>query len=172
MRPTRLIFVLGALAGIGFLSYERYHRPKPLPPPTDQNDLVIRSVPVYHGLALGKFDVPAKSTHDVKINIDPGLMRNARLLGHFSTLNAVPIQVMLLDETQYGSFHQNQAPGGELFISKSTTNGDIEAGLPHGGNYYLVFDNSASDKPANVDANLTLRYETVHVDSGEDLKKK
>jgi hypothetical protein len=173
MKPTRLIFLLGALAGIAFLSYQRFHRPpntSRMPP--GENDLVIRSIPVYHSLALGKFDVPAKASHEVKITMDPNLMRNARLIGHFSTLNGVGIQVMLLDEIQFGNFRQNQTPSGILFISKTTTNGDIETALPKGGTYYLVFDNSASDKPANVDANVTLRYETVQVDSGSDLKKK
>jgi hypothetical protein len=173
MKPTRLIFLLGALAGIAFLSYQRFHRPQNTPSaPAGENDLVIRSIPVYHSLALGKFDIPAKASHEVKITMDPSLMRNARLIGHFSTLNGVGIQVMLLDESQFGNFRQNQTPSGILYISKTTTNGDIETTLPKGGTYYLVFDNSASDKPANVDANVTLRYETVHVDSGSDLNKK
>ena len=40
-----------------------------------------------------------------------------------------------------------------------TPNGDIEAAIPRGGTYYLVFDNSHSESAATVTADVTVRYE-------------
>ena len=172
MRPTRLIFLLAMIAVIGFLSYQRFHQ-RATPPVSSapgENELVIQSIPVYHSLSLGKFEVPPKGSHDVKLVMDAS-MRNARLIGHFTTTNGPGIQVMLLGENQYDVFRQHQTPSGILYISKTSPSGDIQTPLPHDGTYYVIFDNSESDKPANVEANVTLRYETVHVDSGTNGKK-
>ena len=172
MKPTRLILILAAIALIAFVSYQRYHRPEnTLAHGSGDNDLIIHSIPVFHSLALGKFDIEAKGIHEVKITMDPSLMRNARLIGHFASTNGPAIQVLLLDETQYTKFKQDHAPADILFMSKTVPSGDIEAALPQGGTYYLVFDNSGSDTVAHLEADVTLRYETVQVDSGAENKK-
>ena len=174
MRRTRLIFMLAALAMIAFGTYRRTHTSQNVAnskPGDDNLVLEVRTVPVRHGLALGSFVVPAKTAREVKITVDEAQMRHPRLVGHFTTSNGPGIEVMLLDDTQYSLFRGRQAPSGILYMSKTTTSGDIDAAIPRGGTYYLVFDNSNSDTNANVQADVTLSYDTVRVDSPSDPKK-
>ena len=133
-------------------------------------DLEVRSIPVTHNLALGEFEVPARSTHETKVTLDEPHMRNARLSGHFSTSSPSGIQVMLLDEIQHNRFLNHSAPSEFLYLSKTVASGNIEAMIPHGGAYYLIFDNSASDSSVKVKADVTVRYETVQVDSQGKLR--
>jgi hypothetical protein len=171
MKATRLILLLAALALIAYLSYRRTH-----PPLTSQrantadNVLEIRAIPVNHTLNLGSFMVPPQGHHEVKIVVDDHLMHNTRLAGHFSTSNAPGVEVLLLDEPQYEDFKKNITPSNILYMTKTASSSDIQTAVPRGGTYYLVFVN-ASESQANVSADVTLRYETVHVDSGADHKK-
>jgi hypothetical protein len=107
----------------------------------------------------------------VKIVVDEHLMRNTRLAGHFSTSNGPGVEVLLLDENQYDTFQKNLTPAEIQYMSKTATSGDIQTNIPRAGTYYLVFVNSSAESPANITADVTLRYETVHVDSGADQKK-
>jgi hypothetical protein len=174
MRNARLVLSVMAVVIVALILYRRAHpvRNSSTAPPGN-NDMVleVHSIPVFHSLNLGDFVVPAKGTHDVKISVDEGQMRNVRILGHFSTSNGPGIQVMVLDAIQYENFKRDRSPSAILYMSKTATSGDLAVAVPHGGAYYLVFDNSASEANANVKADLTLRYETVRVDSGADTKK-
>jgi hypothetical protein len=171
---VRLILLLVAIAIMAIVSYWRTHAPQNAN--TRQlggNDLVlrVRSLPITNRLDLGTFVVPDKSSHDVTISVDESRMRNAQFAGHFSTSNAPGIEVLLLDDDQYQRFQKKLAPSDVLYMSKMTTNGNIEAKVPHAGTYHLVFDNSHSESSATVKADVTLHYETVRVDARGDLKK-
>lgn len=94
-------------------------------------------------------------------------MRNARLSGHFSVQNGPAIQVMLLDEEQYREFRKDSKPGNFDYLSRKTTDGNMDITIPHTGLYYIIFDNSSAESASvTVKADITLRYETVQVDSG------
>jgi hypothetical protein len=91
-------------------------------------------------------------------------MRNARLAGHFSVQNGPPIQVMLLDDEQYAVFRKDARPGNFDYLSRKTTEGNIDVSIPRTGMYYIIFDNSSGESASvTVKADLTLRYETVQV---------
>ena len=169
MRIIRSFILLAAMAIISFGLYRRTH---PAAKPAQAGGpyvLQVRPIPVANNLALGDFEVPAKSTHEAKITVDETEMRNAHLTGYFSA-DGPGIEVMLLDETQHKHFDNQSTPAEFLFLSKKTTSGNITASMPHGGTYYLVFNNSASDSPVKVKADLTVHYETVQVDKPKDTK--
>ena len=172
MKLTRPILGVVALALVGFGLYRRTH-PANAPPPDSGNGPVfeIRSIAVTNNLDLGQFTVEAKNTHDVPITADESQMRNARLLGYFSS-NGTSLEVVVLDEMQYERFQNHSTPSEYLYISKSAPNGTIDVPLPHSGKYYLVFDNSASNSPTTVKANLAVRGEMVRVEAPSPEKKK
>jgi hypothetical protein len=158
------------ILALGVLFYALYRRTHPVqqarPASGGPYSLEIRPLPVSHTLALGDFEVPARSSHDVKIVLDEPHMQNARVTGNFSTESVSGIQVMLLNEIEYNQFTgDHKIPPGFLYLSKTTTNGNIQAAIPQAGNYYLVFDNSPSDSSIKVKAEVTVHYETVHVDT-------
>jgi hypothetical protein len=133
----------------------------------------VRSIPVTDDLALGSFVVPPKETHEVKITVDGNRMRNARLAGHFSVQNGPAIQVLLLDDEQYGEFRKDSKPGNFDYLSRKTTEGNIDVTIPRTGMYHIIFDNSSAESaPVTVKADVTLRYETVQVDSGSSRNEK
>jgi hypothetical protein len=171
-KTARPILLAIAIAIVAFAIYRRAVPEKKAVTPASGNDVVlqVRSIPVIHNLALGDFEIPAKSTHDVKITFDEN-GRNVRLSGEFATAGGPGIQVMLLNEDQYNRFQNHQAPSEVLFMSKVSQKGNIEADIPRVGTYHLVFDNSSSDSVAKVHADVALRYEMVHVDSGQAPKK-
>ena len=172
MKLTRPILLAVALSLVVVVLYRRtVPRQNPAPRETGPYVLQIHSLPVTHNLALGEFEVPAKSTHDVKIALDEPRMQNARLSGYFSTAAGPGIQVMLLDENQYARLQNYQTPSEFLFLSKTAPAGNIEAMIPRAGTYYLVFDNSASDLSIKVKSDVSVRYETMQVDSGTGQKK-
>ena len=172
MKLTRPILALIALALVGFGLYRRTH-PANVTPLDSGNGPVfeIHSVAITNNLDLGEFTVPAKSTHDVPITADESQMRNARLLGYFSA-GGTGLEVLLLDEAQYQRFQNHSAPSEYLYLSKSAPNGTIDVTLPHGGKYYLVFDNSASDSTTTVKANLAVKGEMDRVEAPSSEKKK
>lgn len=102
--------------------------------------------------------------------MDEPNMRNARLTGYFSSTSP-GIQVMLLDESEHTRFANQSTPSEFLYLSKTATNGTIEAPIPHNGTYYLIFDNSASEAAVKVKADVTVRYETVQVGSQPERGK-
>jgi hypothetical protein len=167
MKSARPVLVAVALSLIFLIVYRRFVPRQNVTPvkPGDKFTLQVHSIPVTHNLALGDFDVPAKSTHDVKIALDEPRMRNARLAGRFSAANGSGIQVMLLDEDDYKRFTNHETPSRFLYLSKSAAAGTIEAAIPRTGTYYLVFDNSPSESGVKITADVTVRYETVQVDS-------
>jgi hypothetical protein len=171
-KTVRPILLAIAIAVVAFAIYRKAVPEKKAVTPASGTDLVlqVRSIPVVHNLALGDFEIPAKSTHDVRIAFDES-GRNVRLSGEFATAGGSGIQVMLLDENQYQRFQNHQAPSGFLYMSKVATKGNIAANIPRNGTYYLVFDNSSSDSIAKVHADVALRYEMVHVGSGQAPKK-
>src|SRR5262249_688060 len=168
MKTARPILLAIAIAIVAFGIYRKAVPEKKAV--TSSADLVVRSIPVVQNLALGDFKIPAKATHDVRIAFDES-GRNVRLSGEFATAAGPGIQVMLLDEKQYQRFQNHQAPSEFLYMSKVATKGNIEADIPRNSTYYLVFDNSSSDSIAKVHADVSLRYEMVHVDSGQAPKK-
>jgi hypothetical protein len=172
MRLFRLILLVAAMAVFSFLLYRRTH-PSETATAGTGNDLVfqVHSIAVTNNLALGDFVIPAKGTHDVPITADETQMRNARLLGYFSTSNGPGVQVMLLDEDQYSRFQNHSTPSEYVYLSKPAANGTIDVALPHPGKYYLVFDNSSSESNANVKANVAVRGEMVRVESPPGKKK-
>jgi hypothetical protein len=170
MKTARPILLAIAIAVVAFAIYRKVIPEKKAVSPASRTDLVVRSIPVVHNLALGDFEIPAKATHDVKIAFDEN-GRNVRLSGEFTTAAGPGIQVTLLDENQYQRFQNHQAPSEFLYMSKLATKGDIAADIPRNGTYYLVFDNSSSDSIAKVHADVALRYEMIHVDSGQGPKK-
>jgi hypothetical protein len=173
MRSVRVILLITALAIFYFLVYRQTHPTQRTPTAASGNDIAfeIHSVLVTNNLALGDFVVPAKGSHDVAIAVDKTQMRNARLLGSFSTSNSPAVQVMLLDENQYRSFQNHSTPSQYVYLSKPATNGLIDVPLPGAGTYYLIFDNSTSDSSTNVKANVAVRGEMVRVDSPAEKKK-
>ena len=173
MKLTRPILVAVALSLVVLVLYRRtVPRRNPAPRETGgQYVLQIHSLPVTHSLALGEFEVPAKGTHEVKIELDEPRMQNARLSGYFSTAGGAGIQVMLLDNAQYTRLQNHQTPSEYLFISKTAQAGNIEAMIPHAGTYYLIFDNSASDSSLKVKSDVSVHDETMRVDSGAGQKK-
>jgi hypothetical protein len=172
MKLTRPILLAVALSLVVVVLYRRtVPRQNPAPRQTGgPYVLQIHPLPVTHTLALGEFEVPAKGTHDVKIALDEPRMQNARLSGYFSTTGA-GIQVMLLDDTQYTRLQNHQTPSEFLFLSKTAQAGNIEAMIPRAGTFYLIFDNSASDSSIKVKSDVSVRYETMQVDSGTGQKK-
>jgi hypothetical protein len=173
MKLTRPILLAVALALIGLIVYRRLvpQRIPVRPEVSGPFSIEIHPLPIIHNLALGEFEVPAKGTHDVKILLDDNRMQNARLSGYFSTAAGQGIQVMLLDETQYARLQNHLTPAEFLYLSKATQTGNIEAPISRPGTYYLVFDNSSSDSSIKVKSDVTVRYETVRVDSGAPQKK-
>jgi len=172
MKTVRPILLAIAIAIVAFAIYRRVNPEKKPVTPASGNDLVlqVRPIPVIHNLALGEFEIPGRATHDVRIAFDEN-GRNVRLSGEFATAGGPGIQVMLLDENQYQRFQNHQAPSEFLYMSKVATKGTIEAEIPRAATYYLVFDNSSSDSIAKVHADVALRYEMIHVDSGTSEKK-
>jgi hypothetical protein len=164
---VRAIVLLLVAGSIAFVYYRRTQRNSEASRPGDLT-LRVRSIPVTDDLALGSFVVPSKETHEVKIAIDGHRMRNARLAGHFSVQNGPAIQVMLLDEEQYAEFRKGSKLGNFDFLSRKTTEGNIDISIPRTGMYYIIFDNSPGESASvTVKADVTLRYETVQVDSGK-----
>ena len=110
MKLTRPILGLVALGLVGFGLYRRTH-PANTTPTADGNGPVfeVRSVSVTNNLDLGQFTVEARSTHDVPITADESQMRNARLLGYFSS-SGPNLEVLLLDEMQYQRFQNHSTP--------------------------------------------------------------
>jgi hypothetical protein len=172
MKTVRPILLAFAIAIVAFGIYRKANPEKKAVTPASGTDLVlqVRSIPVVHNLALGDFEIPPKATHDVRIAFDEN-GRNVRLSGEFATASGPGLQVTLLDENQYQRFQNHQAPSEFLYMSKVATKGTIEADIPRAGTYYLVFDNSSSDSIAKVHADVALRYEMIHVDSGQGSKK-
>jgi len=175
MKSARPVLAAIALSLIFLILYRRYaQRPNTTPPgPKDPYTLQVHAIPVTHNLTLGEFEVPAKGTHDVKIALDEPRMRNARLTGHFEASgggSGGTIQVMLLDENEYNRFTNHSTPSQFLYLSKSAANGNIEAAIPRAGIYYLVFDNSFSAASIKVNADVTVRFETVQVDSQNKVR--
>jgi hypothetical protein len=172
VKTARPILLAIAIAVVAFGIYRKARPEKKAVTPLSRTDLVlqVRSIPVVHNLALGDFEISAKATHDVRIAFDEN-GRNVRLSGEFATTAGPGIQVMLLDENQYQRFQNHQAPSEFLYMSKVATKGSIEAVIPRNATYYLIFDNSSSDAIAKVHADVSLRYEMVHVDSGQPPKK-
>ena len=78
---------------------------------------------------------------------------------------------MLLDNAQYTRLQNRQTPSEFLFLSKTAQAGNIEAMIPSAGTYYLIFYNSASDSSIKVKSDVSVRYETMQVDSGTGQKK-
>ena len=105
------------------------------------------------------------------ITVDEDQMRNAHLLGFFSTSNGPGIQVMLLDDNQYRSFQSHSTPSEYIYLSKPASNGNFDIPIPHAGKYYLVFDNSTSDSAADVKASVAIRGEMVRVEGPPAQKK-
>jgi hypothetical protein len=172
MKTVRPILLAIAIAIVAFAIYRKTIPEKKTVTPESRTDLVlqVRAIPVTHNLALGDFEIPAKATHDVRIAFDEN-GRNVRLSGEFATAGGPGIQVMLLDENQYHRVQNHETPSEFLYMSKVATKGNIEADIPRTGTYYLVFDNSSSESIAKVHADVVLRYEMIHVDSGQGHKK-
>src|SRR5215469_10987430 len=158
MRHVRPILLILSLAVILYAVYRRTHpAPQATPAPLGPYSFQVRPLPISHTLALGDFEVPAKSSHDVKIVLDEPQMRNGRISGNFSTEGNAGIQVMLLNEIQHNQFtDDHKIPPGFLYLSKTTTSGNIEASIPEAGNYYLVFDNTPSASSVKVKAEVTV----------------
>jgi hypothetical protein len=170
----RLVLLVIALGIFYFSLYRQTHPAQNAPAPAAGNDLEfqIHSISVTNNLDLGDFVVPAKGTHDAPITVEEEQMRNARLLGFFSTSKGPGVQIMLLDENQYRSFQNHSTPSEYIYLSKPAANGNIDVPIPHPGKYYLIFDNSTSDSEVNVKANVAIRGEMVRVESPSAEKKK
>jgi hypothetical protein len=161
----RMIVLLAVIGSVAFVYYRRTRlgRDSEAARPGDLT-IRVQSIPVTDDLALGSFVVPSRQTHEVKITVDGNRMRNARLAGHFSVQNGPAIQVMLLDQEQYAAFRKDAKPGNFDYLSRKTTDGNIDVSIPHTGMYYIIFDNSSGESASvTVKADVTLRYETVQV---------
>src|SRR5229473_1141113 len=112
MRVLRVVLLVAAMAVTAFLAYRQTHPSQKIATAGRGNDLVfeVRSIPITNNLALGDFVIPAKGTHDVRITAEESQLRNVRVLGYFSTSSGPGIQVMLLDENQYGRFQNHSTP--------------------------------------------------------------
>jgi hypothetical protein len=174
MRLVRVLLLVIALGVFYFGLYRQTHPRQNAPTAAAGNGLEfqIHSISVTNNLDLGEFVAPAKGTHDVPITVDETQMQNARLLGSFSTSKGPGVQVMLLDENQYRSFQNHSTPSEYMYLSKPAANGTIDVAVPHTGKYYLIFDNSTGDMPANVKASVAIRGEMVRVESPAAEKKK
>ncbi|HLH31567.1 MAG TPA: hypothetical protein VKY31_10215, partial [Terriglobia bacterium] len=154
MRHTRAVLVAISLSLIFLIVYRRYF-PKQntfSSKPDSPYTLQVHAIPIAHNLSLGDFEIPGKSTHDVKIGLDEPKMRNARLSGYFSVESGPGVQVMLVDDVGYQKVHDNAPALQYLYLSKPAQKGNIEAEIPHPGTYYLIFDNSSSASSAKVKA--------------------
>jgi hypothetical protein len=173
MRLVRVLLLVIALGIFYFLLYRQTHPKANAPTAAAGNGLEfqIHSVSVTNNLDLGDFVVPARGTHDVPIIVDETQMRNARLLGFFSTSKGPGVQVMLLDENQYRGFQNHSTPSEYIYLSKSAANGTIDVSIPKAGKYYLIFDNSTGDSAANVKSSVAIRGEMVRVESPAEKKK-
>src|SRR2546425_12246813 len=173
MKIVRPILLVVAMAIMAFLAYRQTHPSQNTATPARGNDLVfeVHSIPITNNLELGDFVIPARGTHDVRITAEESQLRNARVLGSFSTSSGPGIQVMLLDENQYSRFQNHSTPSEYIYLSKASPNGTIDAAIPHTGVYYLVFDNSSSESSANVKASVAIRGEMVQVESPAGKKK-
>lgn len=173
MRLLRVVLLVIALGIFYFLLYRQTHPRQNAPTDAAGNGLEfqVHSISVTNNLDLGDFAVPPKATHDVPITVDENQMRNARVLGFFSTNKGPGVQVMLLDEVQYRTFQNHSTPSEYIYLSKPAANGTLDVAIPHTGKYYLIFDNSTSDSAANVKASVAIRGEMVRVESPAEEKK-
>ena len=173
MRVVRVLFLVIALGIFYYTIYRQTHPAQSAPTPAAGNGLEfnIHPISVTNNMDLGDFVVPAKGIHDVPITVDETQMRNARLLGFFSTTKGPGVQVMLLDENQYRSFQNHSTPSEYVYLSKPGANGTIDIAIPRPGKYYLIFDNSTKDSAANVKSSVTIRGEMVRVESPAEKKK-
>jgi hypothetical protein len=167
MRVVRVLLLVIALGIFYYTIYRQTHPAQSAPTPAAGNGLEfnIHPISVTNNLDLGDFVVSAKGTHDVPITVDETQMRNARLLGFFSTSKGPGVQVMLLDESQYRNFQNHSTPSEYIYLSKPAANGTIDIALPRPGKYYLIFDNSTSDSNTNVKASVAIRGEMVRVEA-------
>jgi len=173
MRLVRVLLLVIALGIFYYTIYRQTHPAQSAPTPAAGNGLEfnIHPISVTNNLDLGDFVIPAKGTHDVPIIVDETQMRNARLLGFFSTTKGPGVQVMLLDENQYRGFQNHSTPSEYIYLSKPGANGTIDVPIPKAGKYYLIFDNSTGDSAASVKSSVAIRGEMVRVESPAEKKK-
>ena len=166
MRKVRASLLLLATVIIAVVAYRRNHPLHPALKPVSPNDMVleVRSIPVSHSMDFGEFTVSPKVHQEFKITVDEREMRNTHIGGHFSAEGGSGVQAMLLDNAQHDSYLNSGTPSGTFYMSKTTNGADIQAALPHGGTYYLIFDNP-NPTDVKVKASVTMHYDTVHVDS-------
>lgn len=167
---ARLVVLVILIGTIIFFSFREARRNRE-PARSGELPLQVRSIRVTHNLALGSFVIPAASTHDVKIPIDGNQMKDPHLGGHFRVQSGSAIQVELLDEDQYSKFRKDTRSASFIYVSGKTKDGYLDSTIPHAGLFYLVFDNSSESTPATVEADVTLHYMTVRVESGAEPKQ-
>jgi len=82
-----------------------------------------------------------------------------RVLGNFTVSGGAgyPILVLVMDEGNYLNW-KNNYPSTSLYNSGETTTGSISATLPTSGVYYLVYSNSYTSAPEDVQTTAYLKY--------------
>ena len=108
--------------------------------------------------------------HSASLRFQPGTLTKQELRWTNRICVIRGFQVTSPQAAQHNRFLNHSAPSEFLYLSKTAASGDIEAMIPHGGAYYLIFDNSASDSSVKVKADVTVRYETVQVDSHDKVR--
>jgi zinc-ribbon domain len=114
-----------------------------------------RTVPITNGA----FTVQAKGYNYYKLTVPPGAT-NVSVDGHFSATGGAgnDIEVVILNEDNFANF-QNHHDAQTYYNSGKVTQLSINAVLPGGGTYYLVFNNGFSLlTPKAVAADATLQY--------------
>ena len=168
---VRLLVVFILMGGVAFFSYREWRPPgNGASAPSGDVTLQVRSIRVTKNIALGSFVIRGGSNHEVKLPIDDR-MREPHLTGHFHVQSGSGIPVRLLDEDQYSQLQKDAKSAKFVYSSEKATDGDLDATFPHAGLYYLIFDNSSESASVTVEADVTLHYETVNVDSSTGQKK-
>jgi uncharacterized membrane protein YvbJ len=117
--------------------------------PTDRTQLITNTA----------ITVSATTYSYYKFTVPPGAT-NVFVDGHFSAAGGAgnDVETFVLDEDSFVNFQNNHAASAYYNSGKVTQN-SINARLPGGGNYYLVFNNKFSLlAPKAVQVNATLHY--------------
>lgn len=121
--------------------------------PASTPEVVNRSL--LHGTVI----VDAESFWYLQFTI-PSRANDIQISGSFTVLGqGSDIQIYFMNET---IFNGNAIPNsGAYYDSKRVSTANYTFTLPSGGTYYLIYDNTFSSQPKNVDTQAILSYAIV-----------